>query len=198
VAIKIYKPRNNPQLSLLCLQKEINVLKRLDHANVIKIIDFCKNAQYVKKNQKTYHVKILITELAPGGDVYQYISTTGNFSESLARTLFHQILEAIQYIHESGYAHRDIKLENILFDKNFCIKISDFGILVFMYNSLRVRNSDPAGRAEQDHPRHIELYGTGSPQRAALLQRGDGRVRLRDRPVHHGRGLPSIPEGRLE
>jgi serine/threonine protein kinase len=51
-------------------------------------------------------------------------------SESEARELFRQILEAVLYCHSKGIIHRDIKLENILFsnEERTKIKIIDFGV----------------------------------------------------------------------
>jgi len=48
-------------------------------------------------------------------------------SEKDAAKYFHQILSALIYLRKFGLAHRDIKPENILFDKNYNIKLVDFG-----------------------------------------------------------------------
>ena len=45
----------------------------------------------------------------------------------MCRHVFKQILEAVRYVHSSGYAHRDLKLENILLDSSFNVKLIDFG-----------------------------------------------------------------------
>lgn len=44
--------------------------------------------------------------------------------------LFKQILNAVNYIHFKGFAHRDLKLENIFLNNEFEIKIGDFGVAI--------------------------------------------------------------------
>lgn len=72
-------------------------------------------------------VCVVVEELAPGGELFFYVKNSGYFSERIARYYFCQILNALSYIHQAGYAHRDIKPDNILLDENFQVKIADFG-----------------------------------------------------------------------
>ena len=51
----------------------------------------------------------------------------GAFSEELARYYFKNILDGMEHIHKKGVVHRDLKIENILLDKDFNLKITDFG-----------------------------------------------------------------------
>ena len=70
----------------------------------------------------------MILEYAPNFILFDYIAFSGHFSEDLARFYFCQIIDALEHIHQAGVAHRDIKLENILLDSDYNIKIADFGL----------------------------------------------------------------------
>jgi len=66
-------------------------------------------------------------EIAEYGELYTIIDTTSNFPEELARYFFRQLINAIEYLHKRNISHRDIKVENILIDKQFHLKVCDFG-----------------------------------------------------------------------
>lgn len=70
----------------------------------------------------------IILEYLKNGEVFDYLSKTGPFSENLARFYFMQLMEGLTLIHNAGICHRDIKLENLLYDKDFNLRISDFGL----------------------------------------------------------------------
>lgn len=72
-------------------------------------------------------VDYIVLELATGGELFDFIANSGRFSEKIARTYFHQMIDALSYMHNAGYAHRDLKPENIMLDSTFNIKIADFG-----------------------------------------------------------------------
>jgi len=65
-------------------------------------------------------------EHVPFGDLCDMLMTKGAFPEILMRMMFHQIIDAITYLHENGTAHMDLKAENIVMDSNFNVKIIDF------------------------------------------------------------------------
>ena len=69
-------------------------------------------------------------EYAEGGELFHYIVEKNHLSEDEDRKIFHQIIDAISYLHQIGIFHRDLKLENILFstNKKDYIKIIDFGL----------------------------------------------------------------------
>lgn len=76
------------------------------------------------KGQKL--VSLLIMEYASLGNLYSYVQHQA-FSENTTRYVFTELLRAVAYLHKNNIIHRDIKLENILFDKFFQIKLADFG-----------------------------------------------------------------------
>ncbi len=73
-------------------------------------------------------VGMIVTELAQNGALFEYISHCGCLSEELTHTYGLQLLSAIQHIHSNEIAHLDIKLENLLLDQDFRLKVADFGL----------------------------------------------------------------------
>lgn len=62
--------------------------------------------------------------------MFDVVAYGGAFSEPVTRFYFKRFLEALQYIHEKGFAHRDIKIENVIMDSNYELKINDFGFTI--------------------------------------------------------------------
>jgi len=86
--------------------KEVQIMRQLDHPNIVKLVDFSEAKQY-------YYI---ILELCPGGELFHQIVRLTYFSEDLSRHTIIQVAKALQYLHEeAGVVHRDIKPENLLF-----------------------------------------------------------------------------------
>ena len=123
VAIKrfdksLYK---NDLQNLKRLKKELKILKTVMHENIIKLLEIIEN------NNKIY----LITEYCPN-DLYSQIIINQKLPEEQALKYFEQIINALNYLHENGIAHRNLKLDNILLTKNNTqIKLIDFGLSTF-------------------------------------------------------------------
>lgn len=73
-----------------------------------------------------------VLQLASGGEVFDFLATTGRFSEQVSRYYFRQLIEALDHCHSQGYAHRDLKPENLLFDEQYNLLLADFGFAVAM------------------------------------------------------------------
>ncbi len=58
-------------------------------------------------------------QLADNGEILTHLLVGGKFSENLARHYFDQLLRGINSCHLKGFAHRDLKLENLLLDRNY-------------------------------------------------------------------------------
>ena len=106
------------------LLKENEALLKLDHINVIKLYEICANGTYVKKDGTIKNnIPFARLELITNGEMYDYINETGPLSEEIARFYFWQLYSAIKHCHDNGFAHRDLKLENILLDDDFILKL---------------------------------------------------------------------------
>lgn len=106
---------------------EINTMKRMNHPNILHLLDYSDKWVAVKEDGKKLNVAYTALEYAENGELFDYVAETGKFSEKEARYYFHQLIDALDYIHKQGYAHRDIKPENILLDDKFNVKLADFG-----------------------------------------------------------------------
>ena len=102
---------------------------KLNHPHLVKYFTFRENGVHTKISGQKKTVDYLITELVPNGELFEYVSVTGAFSENYCRYYFKQILQGLHYLHKNGLCHRDMKPENIVLDAYFNIKIVDFGFV---------------------------------------------------------------------
>jgi len=77
----------------------------------------------------------LIMEYIPGGDMMTMLIKKDVFTEDQTRFYIAQTVVAIDSIHQLNYIHRDIKPDNLLFDKDGHIKLSDFGLCTGLQNN---------------------------------------------------------------
>jgi len=108
---------------LAALNREIEVMGKLKHPNIIELIDVFD----------TPNELYIVMELVTGGELFDKIQQKGTYSEGEAADLVKQVLSAIQFMHSHGIAHRDLKPENLLCagqtrDYAEMIKIADFGL----------------------------------------------------------------------
>ena len=106
---------------------EIGINSTLNHPNVAEYFHFRENSTYIKENGDTYQAAYIVQEPVSGGDLFGYL-TCGPFNESHCKYLFKQLLRGVKYIHDRGFAHRDLKPGNILLDAKCVIKLVDFGL----------------------------------------------------------------------
>lgn len=120
------------QTDKVCMLKEIQILRILDHPNIIKCFE-------VFEDERRYYVA---TEYCSGGDLFGEISQMPVFTEAKVASIVFQLLSALSYCHEKGVIHRDLKPENILLvDKanNLTIKVGDFGSSCIVSSESRIR-----------------------------------------------------------
>lgn len=69
----------------------------------------------------------LVLEFCPGDELYHHLLEHGRMDAAKAQKIFTQLVGAVSYVHGKSCVHRDLKLENILLDKNGNVKLVDFG-----------------------------------------------------------------------
>jgi len=109
------------------LIRELNVMKKVRHENVIQLIEFDENAEYPESDGRKTKCIVTVLEFASGGELFDFLMFTGCFDEAASRSYFHQMIEGLNAMHKLGIAHRDLKPENLLLSENYTLKIADFG-----------------------------------------------------------------------
>eukprot|EP00345_Euplotes_harpa_P014646 CAMPEP_0168338616 /NCGR_PEP_ID=MMETSP0213-20121227/12952_1 /TAXON_ID=151035 /ORGANISM="Euplotes harpa, Strain FSP1.4" /LENGTH=346 /DNA_ID=CAMNT_0008344451 /DNA_START=298 /DNA_END=1338 /DNA_ORIENTATION=+ len=107
-------------------KSEVKILKKLKHPNILKLYDY--NYKFASVGGEANSVTYISLEYAENGSLFNYLAKGGNLTDKMARHFFHQLISALEYLHQKGYAHRDVKLENLLLDSNFDLKLADFGL----------------------------------------------------------------------
>lgn len=103
--------------------REIRVLSVVSHPDIARLY-------YTVKED---HMRFLMMEYLPGKDLFSLITREPRCVQIKARSYFQQLLSGVEYLHQHGIVHRDLKLENILLsaDKTRLV-IADFGLSGFV------------------------------------------------------------------
>ena len=124
VAIKILKKKKitkNKDKSRL--EKEISILKKLNHINVIKI-------HKISEEPDNFFI---VMEYCENGELFNYIVERQRLSEEETAYFFYQLINGLDYIHHKNIVHRDLKPENLLLSQGNILKIVDFGLSNYYY-----------------------------------------------------------------
>jgi len=107
---------------LMQVQKEIKAMKQLNHPNIIRLLGYD-----LKCSVNGKRAIVMVQQLAPKGELFDYLMYTKKFKEPEAISLFRQLIAGLTAMHDANIAHRDLKPENLLFDNQFNLKLADFG-----------------------------------------------------------------------
>ncbi|CAK6960224.1 serine/threonine-protein kinase BRSK2-like isoform X3 [Scomber scombrus] len=118
VAIKIVNREKLSESVLMKVEREIAILKLIEHPHVLKLHDVYENNKYL----------YLVLEHVSGGELFDYLVKKGRLTPKEARKFFRQIISALDFCHNHSICHRDLKPENLLLDEKNNIRIADFGM----------------------------------------------------------------------
>lgn len=82
------------------IEREVNILREIQHSNIITLHDIFENKTDV----------ILILELVSGGELFDFLAEKESLTEEEATQFLKQILDGVQYLHSKRIAHFDLKV----------------------------------------------------------------------------------------
>ncbi|XP_010536931.1 PREDICTED: CBL-interacting serine/threonine-protein kinase 21 isoform X2 [Tarenaya hassleriana] len=100
------------------VKREIQTMKLLRHPHIVRIHEVIGTKTKI----------CIVMEHVPGGQLSDKLAYRNKLKESEARKLFHQLIDAVDYCHNRGVYHRDLKPQNLLLDAEGNLKVSDFGL----------------------------------------------------------------------
>lgn len=154
VAVKvILKEHIQKQRELDRLQRELDSTVFLRHDNLVATLDFISDQLYY----------FIVMEYCSGGTLYEAIKS-GLFEgrEQHAALIFQQIVKGVQFCHQRGVSHRDLKPTNILMVDTRKIKIADFGLCQYTDQGLLSTFCGSPCYAAPECIAHIEYDGIQS------------------------------------
>jgi serine/threonine protein kinase len=118
VAVKVIpKSRVQSDDDRTRVNREAEFLRTVRHPNIIAFYEFIEDSS-------NYYI---VMEAAENGTLLEMISVNQSLAESAARPYLRQIASAVQYLHETMHiVHRDLKCENLMFDRHMNIRLIDF------------------------------------------------------------------------
>jgi len=106
---------------------EAKELIKLRHRHIVSYEDDFVHVEYGALEPRTFQV--IIMEYCPEGDLKEKIEVDFNsFTEQWVRTIFAQLLQAVQYLHSKSVIHRDLKSQNVFLAEDGHVRLGDFGL----------------------------------------------------------------------
>lgn len=152
----IDKNKANTEFLDKFLKRELEILTKLEHPNIIQIHSILQRGSHI----------FIFMRYAENGDLLDFLKSRGPLIEHQAKLWFNQLIKGLHYLHSFDIAHRDLKCENILITKKMNVKIADFGFARYCCdeNGSRILSETFCGSAAYASPEII----SGTPYNAEL------------------------------
>ncbi|KAK6833170.1 serine/threonine-protein kinase ksp1 [Apiospora arundinis] len=161
VAIKLIRRDSvgsNPS-RLNKIYREVSILRGVSHPNIVRLHEMSETERHIG----------IVLEYASGGELFDYILNHRYLKDNAARRLFAQLVSGVGYLHKKGIVHRDLKLENLLLDRNRNIIITDFGFANTFDANDELTEQEELGLGDRDYVKSTGLDKT----KPNGLRRGD-------------------------
>ncbi|KAI6236710.1 Protein kinase domain-containing protein [Aphelenchoides besseyi] len=127
VALKKVRLENEREGFPITAVREIKLLRRLDHPNIVKLLDVVTESTQ-QDTKREFNAFFLVFEYVDHDLNGLLESHMVEFTETQVASLFKQLLLALQHSHEKELLHRDLKCANILINNKGELKLADFGL----------------------------------------------------------------------
>jgi calcium-dependent protein kinase len=159
VAIKTFEKAKLESINLSSIKEEIKVLWKLDHPNIVKYYDALEDPKNI----------FIVTEFIPGKTLWKELSDRKSyFTEREIVHIMHQLVSAVYHCHSMDIAHRDIKPDNIIIDRQHKVTLIDFGLSKSYSheNNLRTKAGSPIFMAPEvdrqiEYSRQWDVWSLG-------------------------------------
>lgn len=203
VAVKVLPQNRMTSTAIENFTREIRTQAILDHPNLVRAFDAGRDG----------NVYFLVTEYVPGTDLRQLVKAKRSLEMSEAASIISQTALGLQYAHDKGLIHRDIKPGNILVTPHGEAKLSDLGLAGFLHSQDDPRSKKTVGTPDYVSPEIIrapesvttasDIYSLGCTLYYAVTgkvpfpggtTRDKARSHLGDTPMHPRRFNPNVSE----
>lgn len=168
------REKSSSQLYAIKILKKTVIIAKDEVAHTLTENRVLQNTRHPFLTQLKYSFQTddrlcFVMEYVNGGELFFHLSKERMFSESRTRFYGAEIISALGYLHEHNIVYRDLKLENLLLDKDGHIKIADFGLCkeeMYYGASTKTFCGTPEYLApevleDNDYTRAVDWWGTG-------------------------------------
>ena len=153
VAVKVLPKHKTTPEATASFMREIRAQAQMDHTNLVRALDAGHDG----------NVDYLVTEYIPGTDLRRYVRSRGPLSMNEAATIISQAALGLQYAHQRGLVHRDVKPGNILVTPDGLTKVSDLGLAGWFNDAEDAHAGKIVGTADYLPPEQILSPGAITP-----------------------------------